>query len=86
MLIYVVVASVALTAGLVVLLLGVSLGTEGRAVQRRLAEIGVGADDVGVLAPMAAADVTAATNPRPLTLEAAAELYRLAIAGELACR
>ncbi|MDH3222470.1 MAG: type II secretion system F family protein [Gemmatimonadota bacterium] len=44
MLLYVVVASIALAAGLVVLLLGLGVSTEGRMVKRRLAEIGVGAD------------------------------------------
>ena len=44
MLLYVVVASVALTAALVVLLLGVSVSAEGRTVRRRLSEIGIGGE------------------------------------------
>ena len=48
MLLYIVVFSVALAAGLLVLLFGLSLSGEGRLVRRRLAEIGIGADGVGV--------------------------------------
>lgn len=44
MLLYIVTFSVALAAGLLVLLFGLTLSGEGRAVRRRLAEIGVGVD------------------------------------------
>ncbi len=48
-----------------------------------LAELGVGADEADTLAPMAVADVSAATNPVPLDRESAAMVYRRAVAGEL---
>ena len=48
MLLYIVVFSVALAAGLVVLLFGLSMSGEGRMVRRRLAEIGIGADGTGI--------------------------------------
>lgn len=48
MLLYIVVASVALATGLVVVLLALSVSTDGRAVRRRLAEVGIGVDGTGV--------------------------------------
>ena len=47
MLLYIVVFSVAVAAGLAVLIFGLSLAGEGRAVRRRLAEIGIGVDEIG---------------------------------------
>ena len=49
-----------------------------------LNDIGVSDDQVARLAPMAAIDPSAATNPRPLDAENLAALYRRAISGELA--
>ena len=48
MLLYIVVFSVAVAAGLLVLLFGLSLSGEGRMVRRRLAEIGVGPESAGI--------------------------------------
>jgi hypothetical protein len=48
-----------------------------------LAHVGVREEHVAHLAPMAAADPTAATNPIPLDRDALATLYRQAIAGSV---
>ena len=47
MLLYVVVFSVAIAAGLMVLIFGLSLSGEGRAIRQRLTEIGIGVDETG---------------------------------------
>ena len=49
-----------------------------------LADLGVAAERIPVLAPMAVADPTAATNPVPFDEAGATALYRRAIRGELA--
>jgi alcohol dehydrogenase class IV len=49
-----------------------------------LSALGMGAEHVAILAPRAASDPTAATNPTPLDEAAYAELYRRALDGRLA--
>ncbi len=53
-------------------------------IPHRLKDLGVKPDHVAQLAPMAALDLTAPSNPRPVDEPALARLYRQAIAGELA--
>ncbi len=48
-----------------------------------LAELGVTADHIAQLAPMAEADPSSGTNPLPVTAAAMAELYQRAIEGRL---
>ena len=56
---------------------------EDLAIPNTLSELGVTDSQVEALAPMAALDPTAATNPVPMTVDSMALLYRRAIAGEL---
>lgn len=53
-------------------------------IPHRLRDLGVEPGHVAQLAPMAALDLTAPSNPRPVDEPALARLYRQAIAGELA--
>ena len=56
---------------------------EDLGIPNTLSELGVTDSQVEALAPMAALDPTAATNPVPMTVDSMALLYRRAIAGEL---
>jgi alcohol dehydrogenase class IV len=52
-------------------------------IPRTLADVGVKAEELNRLAPMAVSDPSSATNPVPLTKQASQQLYRNAIEGVL---